>query len=59
MREKRQEQAAMRETGNKLHDGGKERELGINLVEQSQENEAVPIHNPSNPCPHQEVFISD
>ena len=41
------------------HDGRKERELGINLVEQSQQNEAVPIHNPGDPCPHQEVFISD
>lgn len=41
------------------HDGGTERELGINLVEQSQQNEAVPIHNPGDPCPHQEVFISD
>lgn len=41
------------------HDRGKEIELGINLLEQSQQNEAVPIHNSGDPCPHQEVFISD
>jgi len=57
--ERRQEHTAMRETGNKVRSMIEEREMGINLVEQSQQNEAVPIHNPGDPCPHQEVFISD